>query len=213
MESLYVYLPGIMLAYAACFIGVMSPGPNVLAVMGTSMSIGRRQGIALASGVSAGSFVWAALTASGLSAVLSTYASAITVIKVAGGCYLLWLAYKAFRAAAQRHDVTAQTLDGDMKSTPQYFFRGLLIQLTNPKAILAWIAIMSLGLAANAPAWVAVAIVVGTSLISIAFHLIYAIAFSSQPMVALYSRARRKIQSALGAFFAFAGVKLLASES
>src|ERR1700722_11956374 len=31
------YLPGILLVYAACFLGLMSPGPNILSVIGTSM--------------------------------------------------------------------------------------------------------------------------------------------------------------------------------
>jgi amino acid exporter len=58
LDQLLVYLPGILLAYAAFLIAMTSPGPNVLAIMGTSMSFGRSQGIALALGISAGSFLW-----------------------------------------------------------------------------------------------------------------------------------------------------------
>jgi len=42
-------------------------------------------------------------------------------------------------------------------------------------------------------------------------HCVYAIAFSTPVMVRLYWRARRWIQAALGAFFAFAGLRLLAA--
>src|SRR5882762_2042208 len=112
MDQIFLYLPGILLAYSACLLGLTSPGPNVLAVIGTSMSIGRGPGIALAFGVAAGSFCWALLTAGGLTALLAAYASALTVIKVAGGVYLLWLAYKSFRAAASVHGLTPTTLSG-----------------------------------------------------------------------------------------------------
>ena len=213
MEQFSIYLPGILLAYSAFLLSIMSPGPNVLAIMGTSMSIGRSSGVSLAMGVATGSFIWAMLTATGLSALLAAYAVVLTVIKIVGGLFLLWLAYKAFRSAASAHDIEAQTL-GNGSLTPRgYFLRGLTIQMTNPKAALAWIAIISLGLTTGAPIWVAFAVVAGTTIFSVVIHLLYAIAFSTPPMVRLYSRARRWIQGVLGIFFAFAGMKLLTSRT
>ncbi len=189
----------------------MSPGPNILAILGTSMSAGRSSGLALALGVASGSFCWAVLTATGLSALLASYAVALTIIKVFGGLYLLWLAYKAFRAAASRHDIEVQKLGGKDMTVRNYYLRGLVIQMTNPKAALAWIAVISLGLQAEAPNWVAAVIVAGTTVLSIVIHAVYALAFSSAPMVRAYGKARRTIQGVLGAFFVFAGVKLLSS--
>jgi len=211
MEQLAVYLPGIILAYSAFLLSIMSPGPNILAILGTSMAVGRRSGTALALGVAGGSWCWALLTAAGLSALLASYAAALTVIKVVGGLYLLWLAYKSLRAAASRHDIEATRLVGGERSSSGYWLRGFIIQMTNPKAALAWIAVISLGLQPGAPLWVAFAIVVGTGLLSTVIHCFYALAFSTAPMVRLYGKARRWVQGLLGAFFAFAGVKLLTS--
>ena len=209
MDQITPYLSGIALAYTAFLLSIMSPGPNILAIMGTSMSVGRRSGLALALGIAAGSFCWALLTATGLSALLASTAVALTAIKVAGGLYLLWLAFKAFRAAAARHDLAAQTLAGGPRSPRGYVLRGFVIQMTNPKAALAWIAIIALGLQADAPVWVSLAIVAGTTLLSVAIHALYALAFSTRPMLRLYGKARRWIQGTLGAFFALAGLKLL----
>src|ERR1700751_5315296 len=129
------YLPGILLAYSACLLGLASPGPNVLAVLGTAMAEGRRAGIALALGIAAGSVLWALLTAAGLSALLASYAAALTVIKIAGGLYLLWLGFKAFRAAACARAISTTV---DRQRNPRaYMLRGLAIQMTNPKAVLA----------------------------------------------------------------------------
>jgi amino acid exporter len=213
MDQISVYLPGIILAYTTFFVAIASPGPNILAILGTSMSIGRKSGIALALGVAAGSFCWAMLSVVGLSALLASYASALRVIKIAGGSYLLWLAYKSFRSAASRHDIEARTLEGSTISPFRYGIRGLTIQMTNPKAALAWIAIMSLGLREGAPLWVPVALVVGTSVLSLLIHCVYAVAFSTPVMVRVYSRARRWIQGTLSALFAFTGLKLLTSRS
>ncbi len=109
MEQIYAYLPGVILAYTAFLLSIMSPGPNILAIMGTSMTLGRAEGVALALGVASGSFTWAVLTALGLSALLASYALALTAIKIVGGLYLLWLAFKALRAAASHHDIEAKS--------------------------------------------------------------------------------------------------------
>lgn len=92
MNEIQIYLPGILLAYGAFLVGIASPGPNVMAVMGTSMSVGRPQGLALAMGIAVGSLSWALLTALGLSAVLTQYAYTLFFIKLFGAAYLLFLA-------------------------------------------------------------------------------------------------------------------------
>jgi amino acid exporter len=211
MDQIQTYLPGILLAYSAFLLAIASPGPNVLAVIGTSMSVGRKSGVALGLGVAAGSFCWAMLTACGLSALLASYASALIAIKVGGGFYLLWLAYKSFRSAASARDIATITLAGSPRRPFGYFSRGFTIQMSNPKAALAWIAIISLGLHDNAPLWVGFSIVAGTSILSLIIHWLYAVAFSTPIMVQFYSKARRWIQATLGAFFAFAGLRLLLS--
>lgn len=83
MDNFSVYLPGILMAYSAFLLGIASPGPNVLAVIGTSMGVGRGPAMALALGIATGSFCWATLAVLRLTALLSTYASALMVIKSA----------------------------------------------------------------------------------------------------------------------------------
>lgn len=213
MSEITPYLPGIVLAYSAFLLSIASPGPNILAVLGTSISLGRKPGIALALGIACGSFTWASLAVIGLSALLASFAAALIAIKVAGGLYLLWLAYKAFRSAASRHDIEAKALGGPTRSTLGYGLRGYTVMMTNPKAVFAWIAIISLGLQDGAPGWVGAMIVAGTFVLSMVIHVLYAVAFSTPLMVRAYGRARRTIQLLLGSFFAFAGLKLLTSRT
>ncbi len=163
--------------------------------------------MALALGVGAGSFCWALLTVLGLSALVARYAELLFSLKIAGGLYLLYLAWKAFRSAASTVDLEARS--ANMTSRRDAFLRGLTVQMTNPKAAFAWVAIVSLGMQPEAPGWVVAAIVIGTSTISLAAHLLYALAFSSPAMMRLYGKARRPIQALLGTFFALAGLRLL----
>ncbi|MCV0424065.1 MAG: LysE family translocator [Roseibium sp.] len=209
MLQISEFLPGILLAYSAFLLAIVSPGPNFIAVIGTSMSAGRPSGVALAFGVAFGSLTWALLTVVGLTTLLTLYASALTAIKIFGGLYLLWLAYKSFKSAAARQDLKAQKMAGEKRTLTGFLLRGYLVQITNPKAALAWIAIISLGMQNGAPLWVAATIVLGTFVLSVVVHVLYAIAFSTPLMVRLYGRARRGIQFTLGSFFAFAGMRLL----
>ena len=121
MQDLAFYFPGILLAYSTFLLAIASPGPNILAVIGTSMGVGRPSGIALAMGVASGSFTWALLTLFGLSAVLTAYASLLLLIKIFGGIYLLWLAFKFFKSAASLHDIEAKELSGARLRPAGYF--------------------------------------------------------------------------------------------
>lgn len=206
------YLTGILLAYTASLLGMLSPGPNILAVIGTSMSTSRAAGKSLALGVATGSLVWGLMTLFGLTALIALYASALTVIKITGAIYLLVLAFRAFRSALSKSEPAAAPV---IQATGYwgYFRRGLLIQITNPKAALTWIAIMSLAMQPGTPFWVGAIVVLAAFANSALGHLGYAIAFSTTPAVTFYRRMRRWIDGALGCFFCFASYKILTTRT
>ena len=77
-----------MILFAA-FLAAGSPGPATLAIAGTSMSSGRRAGLALASGVTTGSFIWSVSAAFGLGALMAANAWVFEVIRYLGAGYLL----------------------------------------------------------------------------------------------------------------------------
>ncbi len=211
MEQIGEYLPGILLAYGATLLGILSPGPNMLAVMATSMRVGRPAGRALALGIGSGALIWSTLAWAGLATVLTLYASVMIFIKIAGGGYLLFLAFKAFRSAARTRELAIREEQGPAGSLG-FFKRGLAVQMTNPKAVFAWIAIMSLGLKAGAPWWVGAIVLSGAVSMSFVLHQLFAVAFSTAPAIRFYIGARRWIEAGLGTFFCFAGYKLLTAK-
>ncbi len=205
------HLPNILLAYSAFLVGMMSPGPNIMAVIGTSMGIGRDAGRALAFGIATGSFLWGCLTLAGLTVLIATYASVLSIIKIIGAFYLFWLALKAFRSVLSPNDLKNDAIR-NAKGFTGYFRRGLLIQMTNPKAALTWVAIISIAMHGDAPFATGSAVVAGATVLSALGHLGYALLFSTDPIVAAYRRAHRWIEAALGGFFCFASYKILTTE-
>nr|WP_280513628.1 LysE family transporter [Roseivivax marinus] len=126
---------------------------------------------------------------------------------------MLYLAARAARSA-MRSDTAISSGASQTETAPSsvaLYCHGLIMHLANPKAVLAWIALVTLGLGAEA-SWHDVAtILVGRAILSVTIFGGYALAFSTAPMIRLYRRARRGIEGVLAAFFGFAGLRLLLS--
>lgn len=204
----------LLLVFTAYIVGAASPGPSNMRIMGVAMHQGRKPALMLAAGVISGSFFWGSMAATGVSAILAQYAQALFALKIVGGIYLLFLAIKAGRSALnaderlQKELATATTVSGF-----GLYRRGLLMHITNPKALLGWIATMTLGLGPHATPETVVIILAGCAVLSITIFCSYAIVFSTAPMIRGYRRARRWIEGTLGLVFGAAGIKLLFSRA
>ncbi|HFF9836640.1 LysE family translocator [Serratia marcescens] len=200
------------LVYGAYLLATASPGPSNMAIMGVAMRDGRRPALVLAAGVMTGSLCWAMLAATGLSAVLATYAQALWAIKIVGGVYMLYLALRAGKSALRTSAATpGMAARRDARPYRALYRQGVLMHLGNPKAIMSWMAIMSLGLRQGAPEDVLPAIIGGCALLGVTIFGGYALLFSTAPMIAFYTRVRRWIEGVLALLFALAGLELLIS--
>lgn len=196
-----------LLAYTAFAIGVASPGPSVLAVMGTAMAQGRARALALASGVVCGSLCWGLCAAFGLAALMERWSGALAVVKAIGGLYLLWMAWGAacrMRGAA-RLEAAAPVTEGYARTCA----RGVAMHLTNPKAIVVWLSVVSLALPAGGRQADALAFVVSCAALSATIFCCYALAFSTVAARRAYRAAERWVNAVLAGVFAYAGVRML----
>lgn len=211
MREALAYLPQILPAYLAYIIAVVSPGPAIMAIIGTSMTHGRKAGMTLSLGIFGGSLTWAIAAGAGLATLLQTYAVALELLKIFGGLYLLYLAYKAFRAVRANGELTTSAEGPKTPSFKSLILRGYGIHVTNPKAIFAWLAIIALGMPQGAPASVAVLIIAVCCSTGFVIFMGYAILFSTSHALKVYRNARRWIEGAMAGFYCFAGIKLLTS--
>jgi len=196
--------PEIWLILLGWLIAGGSPGPATLAISGTAMSAGRAAGVAVASGVVAGSATWGIAAALGMSALMLANAWVFEVIRYAGAAYLLYLAFKSLRSAMR-----PTPLKMVAQSNERLFFKGFLIHLTNPKAILSWGAIYAIALPAGAQAamiWQLFAMLIT---ISILVFIGYGILFSHPAIVRGYVSAKRSFDAVFAALFGAASLKIL----
>jgi threonine/homoserine/homoserine lactone efflux protein len=187
-----------------------TPGPANIAVAGTSMKAGRRMGLALASGVTTISLMWSITAASGLSALMLANAWIVEVIRYVGAGYLLFLGLKSAKSALTPHPTL---LTGVAASSPwRAYVKGLAIHLTNPKAILFFGSIYSLGVPPTATFGEIATVVVVVGLQSALFFHGYAILFSSAPIARGYVKARRWFEAVFAAAFILLGLKILSAK-
>ena len=202
---------GLAAIFAAFFVVAVSPGPATLGVSTVSAGSGRRSGMLFGAGLGLGLAFWGVIAATGLGAVLQTTTHLLTALKIAGGLYLLRLAYGSARSATRKDTVTANDTAAPPATEGRWFIRGLVLNLSNPKAVVAWMAALSVGLGGDDGfATVAVA-TLGCMVIGFAIYAGYAVAFSLAAVMRRYARLRRWIDGVVAALFSMAGLALLRS--
>jgi homoserine/homoserine lactone efflux protein len=124
------------LAYTlACFLFAVTPGPAVLLTAGQAISRGFGAGFAVVLGTQLGNFIYFAVSAAGIGAILVTSETAFKIVKYAGAAYLIWL---GLRTLWHAQGALAPTATARVPIWQHPFMQGLINQLANPKSILFW---------------------------------------------------------------------------
>ena len=185
----------------------LSPGPNLLVVVQASVSAGRAAGIAAGFGVAAGDALYAALGLLGMAAVIVRSGDLFDAIKIMGGLYLLWLAWKMVRA---RRPAGCEVADASpIAQTSNLFLRGLVTDLANPQTVLFFASIFAVTLTPTTPDWARFLSWLGIVLASLVWRVLLSFAFSRSGVRMMYSRWQHVLERLAGAALAAFGAKLL----
>lgn len=117
----------------ACLALTVTPGPDMLLIASRSVSQGRSAGFASLAGILMGTYCHAMAAAFGLSQLFLAVPIAYDVVRFAGATYLLYLAWKTFRAPP----ILTTPARSEVRFPARKIFRqGLLTNLLNPKMAL-----------------------------------------------------------------------------
>lgn len=195
-----------------------SPGPDLLLVLKTGWSAGRRAALAAACGIVSGIALWVAAALAGLAALLAVYPAVDIGLRIAGGLVLLWIGVGGLRAwwrgrgsgkAGASSSPTASEVPA--RDSRGWFTAGLLTNATNPKALVFFGAI----LAPLLPADVTVGWAAGTfammTAIALAWFCALAVAATLGPVRRAVLRAWSVLEAGISAIFAALGLGMLGS--
>jgi threonine efflux protein len=130
------------------------------------------------------------------------------IIRYAGAGYLLFLAYRSARSALSKHSVETKAISGGATTL---ISRGAALHITNPKSILFFGALYSIGMPPDASAAQLATVVAAVGIQATVVYSGYAILFSTPSMTRIYLRLRSWFEAAFAAGFAFAGLKVLSA--
>lgn len=131
---------------------VVLPGPIVTLVIANSLNHGKQVGLATVAGASVGNALLLGATAVGLVAFFALLSEVFEVIRWIGAAYLIWLGIKAWRTRTQEAAGDASIGARAPKPMRTVVLQGFLIAITNPKAILFYIAFLPQFLDPHRPA-------------------------------------------------------------
>lgn len=193
------------LQVALSFFGIavllaLAPGPDNVFVMMQAAMWGRRAGLYVVLGLCTGLVGHTAAVAIGLAALVAASPTAFTALKLLGAAYLVYLAWGAFRApvGADKAARPAQLSRGAL------FRRGVVMNLTNPKVSLFFLAFLPQFTSAERGSVALQTISLGALFIAATLLVFGAIAFFSGAFGQLFQRspnAQRALNWIAGAVF------------
>jgi threonine/homoserine/homoserine lactone efflux protein len=190
----------------------LTPGPDMLFVVGSSGARGRRDGVFAALGIGLGCMLHIALAALGLSALLAASATAFTVVKWIGAAYLVWTGITMLRASSALRGIDVRAV---LPSSPmKVLWQGAATNALNPKVALFFLAFLpqfiSPGSDGQALAFVVLGLLfnAGGTVVNVGVALLAGAAHERWAASPGAGRVGAWLQRAAGALFVALGVKL-----
>ena len=194
---------GQLLAFnVALLVAIASPGPALLMAIKTTLSGGRRAGMAVGAGLGLMAATWTMMELFGLSVVFELFPAVYVAARIAGAAYLLYLAYRIWRNASA--PVQAQG-----EPAQRAFRQGFLINLLNPKSVLFAAAVLVAVFPAGIGAMDSLVIVVNHFLVEVAFYTTLAFCLSTAIVARRYMRAKAYLDRLAAAVLGALGFRLL----
>jgi len=119
----------IALVLAMCLF-VASPGPGVMGTVAVAMRQSLKNSVAFIIGMIIGDLVYLTFAVYGLTAIANNFSTVFQMVRIAGGIYLLYLAYKLWTSDG----IMERSETGHKKRGS--FFAGIFITLSNPKVVI-----------------------------------------------------------------------------
>lgn len=119
--------------FIAALVVAVAPGPDNLFVLAQSATHGAKAGFCVICGLCTGIVIQVTLLVLGVSALIDASPKAFFVMQCLGAAYLLYLAYKSFRVRAGTVKLNE---GGERLPLRKLYLRGIIMNITNPKAVL-----------------------------------------------------------------------------
>ena len=187
----------------------LTPGPAVLLVLSQALRRGTARTIWSIAGIIAANSVYFILSATGVGAILMASYDLFFAIKWIGAAYLVWLGISAFLGRSKSLSVRAA--DAAPRAGSRLFLNGFILQMSNPKALAFFAALLPQFINPHAAIAPQVAILAVTSMaIEFLVQLGYALLAGRVAHLAAQPRFARITDRVSGSLLIGAGIGMAA---
>lgn len=194
------------------FLAVVAPGPDFAVTIRQSVRFGRWVGICTALGIGAGISVHVLYTLLGVGALMHTTPWLLTLAKVVGAAYILYLGVSLMRSQPKSVLEGDSATDGPAteQTLLKAFTTGFLTNATNPKATLFFLAIFTTLISATTPLQIQALYGLWMCGVNALWFVIVALFFSSNRVRLLFLRMGHWFERTMGVILIlFAGRLIL----
>lgn len=188
--------PAVITASIVCVAGVMSPGPNFIAITHRALTSPRSEAIALVIGIVCVNSLWASAALFGLGTLFSLFPWLFWSIKILGAGYLVWFGIQLLLSAGI-------PLPSKPKLTTRSNFLlafrdGIVTNSANPKSMVFYASVFSSAVPARASFSTLLVMVGMVALIASLWYGSVALVLSSHYVASLYRRGKQTSERLCG---------------
>ena len=195
---------------AVLALGTLSPGPSFVLVARNAVSFSRGHGFATTLGMGTGGFIYSMAAMLGLHVLFSTVPLIFSLLKIIGGLYLIYL---AFRIICSARKPFARVIKNETvrRSLLQAYTFGLFTQLSNPKTALVFAGVFSALLPKHIPSSFYIIIPLLAFCIDAAWYSFVTFVLSSELPKNTFLRYKVVFDGTAGCILGLLGLKLIFS--
>ncbi len=189
-------------------IAVITPGPNLLITVQTTVNHSRLSGMFTVLGTCTGTMIWAVVGYFGITYLFTVSPWIYITLKIGGGSYLIYLGIKSVISLC-RSTTKANEPQCKHRKLLMDWQKGLITNLSNPKTAMFVTSIFVSVLPEEPSVLIGMLSVTVMTFISLFWYSVVVFLFSSKTIRSYYERAENWIQGFAGAAFIAFGTKLI----
>lgn len=198
----------------AHFLALVSPGPDFLLIVKSAVRHTKGQALGVAVGIAAANGIYIGLCIVGVGSLLATSLVVMTVLKILGGAFLLYVAFQALRSKKADYGfVTAETDDpsAGRRSFGRELVTGFLSGISNPKNILFYLGLFSVVLTNDVGLGFKIALGVWMTTVVFLWDAFIIYVLSQKRVKRVFGRVAFYVDKVAGTLLGLVGLKLVES--
>ena len=190
--------------------GAASPGPSLIVILRHAVADGRSAGVYAAAGHGLGIFIYALVSAIGLSFILISFPKIFLFVQILGALFLLWIGFQILREGLSKKDLSnlGEYKTKSKGTTLNHFRDGFGIAILNPKILAFFSSLFSQFLSPEQSLSIHVLMAIIAGLIDVSVYVIIVFLVTLKSLLKLYRERIFLLEVAFGLLLILLGFSI-----